>query len=177
MLKKVEVKIEGLTGLLMHAFPMDGGANESKMTPEQQAERAAYRDPDTKNLYIPGVAIQRCLVKAAAYSKGKGRASLQKSAAACLLVSPERVSLDTKNYAIDCRPVVIAATKGRVLRYRPRLDHWVVEFALEFDDALLSEKECRRIVDDAGSRVGLLDFRPERSGPFGRFIVQRWGNN
>jgi len=32
----------------------------------------------------------------------------------------------------------------------------------------------RHIVDDAGSRVGLLDFRPERKGPFGRFIVIEW---
>jgi len=30
------------------------------------------------------------------------------------------------------------------------------------------------VVDDAGVRVGLLDFRPERKGSFGRFMVVEW---
>jgi hypothetical protein len=45
---------------------------------------------------------------------------------------------------------------------------------LEYDDTLLSEKEVREILDNAGRRVGLLDFRPERKGPFGRFMVTAW---
>jgi len=32
-------------------------------------------------------------------------------------------------------------------------------------------------VDDTGQRVGLLDFRPEKKGPFGRFVVTRWDND
>ena len=36
------------------------------MTPEAQAELSAYRNPETKTLYVPGVNIQRCLVKAIA---------------------------------------------------------------------------------------------------------------
>jgi hypothetical protein len=33
---------------------------------------------------------------------------------------------------------------------------------------------ARRLVDDAGRKVGLGDFRPWRRGPFGRFTVVRW---
>ena len=36
------------------------------------------------------------------------------------------------------------------------------------------DKGLKAIVDDAGDRVGLLDFRPERKGPFGRFMVTAW---
>jgi hypothetical protein len=145
-----------------------------KRTPEEQAEIAAYRDAATQLLYVPGIALQRCLVRGAAYSKGKGRSSLQKSAAACLLIAEEKLSLGTQDFVVDARPVVIAATKGRIIRYRPRIDAWKVSFSLEFDPALLKESECRRIVDDSGTRVGLLDFRPERNGPFGRFVVVNW---
>jgi hypothetical protein len=35
----------------------------------------------------------------------------------------------------------------------------------------------RVIVNDAGSRVGLLDFRPEKKGPFGRFSVIKWDSD
>jgi copper chaperone CopZ len=159
----------------MHAYPMvDPPKGWEKYEPAEQAKIAEYRDPDTSECYIPGVAIQRCLVGAAAYSKGKGRASLQKQVAACVLVTPERCSLGTKEYTVDSRPVVIPATKGRIVRHRPRFDQWQCAFTIEYDTALLNETELRQVIDDAGSRVGLLDFRPEKKGPFGRFIVVEW---
>ena len=173
----IQVRLKGISPLLMHAYPLVAIENLEKKPIEEQAELAAYRDPETKQLFIPGTNIQRALVAAATYSKGKGRASLQKQAAACLLVNPQRVSLGTDTYAIDSRPVVIPATKGRVLRHRPLLDAWEIEFSIEYDKNLLTETQLRRIVDDMGSRVGLLDFRPEKKGPFGRSMVVAWSGN
>lgn len=158
----------------MHAFPMEPIEALEKKTPAEQAEYSAYRDPTTNDLYVPGVAVQRALINAATYSKGKGRGSLQKNAAACLMVLPERIPLGTKTYSLDSRPVVVPATKGRVMRHRPRLDSWSITFTLEYDDTLLKETEVRRIVDDMGKRVGLLDFRPEKKGPFGKSVVVKW---
>lgn len=158
----------------MHAFPLCPVEGIEKKPIAEQAEYGAYRDPDTRGLYLPGVAVQRGLVAAAAFSKGKGRASLQKVAAACLLVSPERIPLGTETYTVDSRPVVIPATKGRVMRHRPRLDTWRATFYLEWDATLMSQEQVRRVVDDMGTRVGLLEFRPERKGPFGRCVVTSW---
>ncbi len=173
-IQKVNCTIKGLSALLMHAYPMTPIEAIEKKSPTEQAELSTYRDPDNGQLYIPGIAIQRSLVGAATYSKGKGRGSLQKPVAACVQIFPERCGLGTKEFIIDSRPVVIAATKGRIVRHRPRLDNWQVSFSIEYDDTLLTEQQVRRIVDDAGSRVGLLDFRPERKGPFGRFVVISW---
>ena len=175
MTKTVLVEISGLSPLLMHAYPMTPIEAFEKKSAREQAEYAAYRIPnDSKMLYIPGVAMQRALVAGAAYSKGKGRASLAKPAAACLLVPDEYLSLQTREYVIDSRPAVIPATKGRIMRHRPRLDKWGVKFELHYDDTLLSAKQVRQIVDDTGSNVGILDFRPEKKGPFGRFKVILW---
>ena len=174
MVRQVQCTIKGQSALLMHKFPMETIAALEKKPAAEQAEIAAYRIPDTKELYVPGIAIQRCLVGAATYSKGKGRASLQKPVAACVIISPEYCSLGTQHYELDARPVVIPATKGRIIRYRPRLDEWQVSFTLEYDDTLLTEKQIRQVVDDGGSRGGLLDFRPEKKGAFGRFKVIEW---
>jgi hypothetical protein len=171
--KTVSVAIKGISPLLMHKFPMDK-VDESKLTAEEQAERGAFRDPDNGGLFVPGLNLQRALVAAASFSKGKGRASLQKQVAACVMVTPERISLGTERFAIDSRPVVIAATKGRVIRHRPRLDEWGIEFAIEFDPTLLTLADVKKILEDCGSRVGILDFRPEKKGPFGRFMVTRF---
>ena len=173
-MQTVKVRMRGLSPLLMHAYPMEPIEAIEKKSPKEQAELATYRDPETKELYVPGVAIQRALIGAAAYSKGKGRGSLVRAAAATFMVSPERISLKTKTYAVDARPVVMPATKGRVVRYRPRLDQWEILFELVYDETLMSSQQVRRIVDDMGSRVGLLDFRPERKGPFGRCVVVEW---
>jgi hypothetical protein len=170
------VTITGQSPILMHAFPLVPIEALEKKPIAEQAELAAYRDPDTRELYVPGVNIQRGLVAAASYSKGKGRGSLQKVVAACVLVSPERLLLGTHTYTIDSRPVIIPATKGRILRHRPRLDAWSLTFTVEWDDTLLTAQQMRRIVDDLGTRVGICDYRPEKKGPFGRAVVTAWQN-
>lgn len=173
-MKSIQVTIVGISPLLMHAFPLTPIEAIEKKTPEEQAEIAAYRDPEDKSLYVPAQMLQRALIGGAAYSKGKGRGSLARAAAACLLVSPERLSLGTKAYAIDARAVVVPATKGRIVRYRPRFDSWQLNFSVEHDETLIKGTELRRIIDDTGKRVGILDFRPEKRGPFGRFMVSSW---
>jgi hypothetical protein len=173
-LKKVSVKLKGTSALLMHAYPLIPLEAAEKKTAAEQAENAAYRDPDSKELYIPGVNIQRSLVAAAAFSKGKGRSTLQKQVAACVMVEQDRVGLGMKDYKIDSRRVVIAATKGAVVRHRPRIDDWTVSFTVSYDDTLINEKELRQVMDNMGARVGLLDFRPEKKGPFGRSMVIEW---
>jgi hypothetical protein len=39
---------------------------------------------------------------------------------------------------------------------------------------MLTVKLLREIVDAAGKRIGLGDFRPACKGPFGRFCVVNW---
>ena len=175
-MKSIQVEITGESPILMHAFPLVPLENPpiEKRSPAEQAEISAYRIPGKKTLYLPGTALQRCFVGAAAYSKGKGRASLQKQTAACLLIPEEYLSLGTEDYEIDSRAVVIAATKGRIVRHRPKITNWRCSFTIQYDESLLKASEVRNIVDDAGARVGVLDFRPEKKGPFGRFKVTSW---
>ena len=99
---------------------------------------------------------------------------MQKTAAACLFVAPEHLILDPQSWVVDSRPVVVPATKGRIIRHRPRFDEWTASCELEWDDTLLTKEQVRRIVDDTGRNVGLLDFRPEKKGPYGRFVVTSW---
>lgn len=174
--QSAEVTLKGLSPLLMHSFPMVPVEAIEKKTPQEQAELSTYRTPD-KQLYIPGVNIQRAFVSAATYSKGKGRGNLSRPAAACLMVNPEYVIIDPQTFTVDSRPVVIAATKGRILRHRPRFDKWEIKFQVCWDDLLLKESEVKRIIEDACSRVGFLDFRPEKKGPFGRAMVTRFEKN
>jgi hypothetical protein len=170
----IKVQITGRSPLLMHRYPLEPVAAVEKKSMAEQAELSAYRDQESKRLYLPGTALQRALVDGATYSKGKGRASLQKVAAACLFVTPINLDLGTSGYEIDSRAVVNPVTKGRIVRHRPMISNWQCEFDLSYDDTLLTPEQCRQVVDDTGSRVGVLDFRPAKKGPFGRFHVTHW---
>lgn len=105
-MKTVNVSIKGISPLLMHQFPMQPIIALEKKTPEEQAYYAAYLD-EKGNPYVPGIAIQRAFISGATYSKGKGRGSLTKVVAACVMITPERVPLiSPSKYSVDARPVV-----------------------------------------------------------------------
>ena len=173
MNKRINFRITGISPLLMHRFPLEPVPNIEKLPAGEQAEICLYRRDDG-TVYVPGITLQRALVAGATYSKGKGRGSLQKPVSACVLIEDEHLPLAEQEYTIDARAVVIPATKGRIVRYRPRFDDWQVEGSVMYDPELLSEMQLRQVFDDTGSRVGLLDFRPEKKGPFGRFTVTHW---
>ncbi|MFA5688594.1 MAG: hypothetical protein WC959_05560 [Kiritimatiellales bacterium] len=166
----MNIKIRGISPLLMNRFLLEPVPGLQKMTAEEQAEIAAYRT-EGGELFIPGINMQRALISGAKYSKGKGRASLQSVAAACLLITAEQLPLGCRKFTVDSRSVVVPATKGRIVRHRPRLNEWTLNFELEYDPELLSREQVETIVRDTGRRVGLGDFRPENKGMFGRFDV------
>jgi len=57
---------------------------------------------------------------------------------------------------------------------RPRFDSWSIDLSLQIDADSIAESLIRQLVDIAGSRIGLGDFRPQRRGVFGKFRVDRW---
>jgi hypothetical protein len=45
---------------------------------------------------------------------------------------------------------------------------WSLSFDIEFDDSIVNPKNLLKAMSDAGSLVGLGDWRPK----FGRFLVE-----
>ena len=172
-MKRIQVKIEGIHAMLMHKYPMAPIDGLDKKPPIEQAEIALYQHPDG-TIYVPSINVQRCLTKAGIYSKGKGRSTLTKTVAATVFITPDALTLKPQTWELDSRRVVIPATKGGIIRHRPRFDKWGLEFEIEYDETLLTETQMRRIVDDGGSKAGIGDFRPDKNGPFGRFMVVEW---
>lgn len=58
---------------------------------------------------------------------------------------------------------------ARVMRVRPMLPvGWRLSFVLEFDETIISESNLAKAMIEAGTLVGLGDWRPK----FGRFLVK-----
>jgi len=185
---QIEVTIEGVSPLLMNRFveanevKISNGTSSSlqsgnKGTPREQAEVKAYRDEDTGELYLPGPNLMRAIINAGIFHKaGKKQLTTQKSSLipAFMQIDDLVIPLNTDKWEVDSRSVVIPSTGGRIMCHRPRCDEWSCTFHLTVDDSGISESLARTLVDDAGMKIGLCDFRPERKGPFGRFKVTGW---
>lgn len=57
---------------------------------------------------------------------------------------------------------------------RPRFDAWSLTFRIDVDTKEIGENVIRDLIDKAGRRIGLGDFRPQRKGIFGQFVVEKW---
>lgn len=186
-MKKISVRIEGKTPLLMHRFTdseqlkATNGNRSSTIgdrgTPKEQAEESLYTNEEGI-IIIPQPNIYRTIVDAGKFFKnGKSKVTTQKSS-----LIPSALSMDQTYYelehdepwTVDTRPIRIPSTGGRILRHRPCFNVWALEFEFDLNEEMLGENLIRDIIDMAGIAIGLGDFRPDCKGPFGKFVVTKW---
>lgn len=186
-MSRITVKIQGVSPLLMNRFTEDAeravsttGSSSIKArkgTPREQAEPKAYRLEDG-TLYIPAPNIFAAIIQGGVFhnATGKKKCTTAKSSLipAGIVMESLECSLKTKDFEVDSRRVVIPATGGSIMAHRPRLDKWETNFTILTDDEMFDPDFVRKIIDSTGSKVGLGDFRPQRKGPFGRFVVTGW---
>jgi len=176
-MKKVKITIEGVTPLLMNSPKGMLEASEGMTTKtakrniKEEAEKLAYKT-EKGELYIPAEAIKGSLVNASAYKKF-GKYSARPMLAGGVRISPHEIGLGVKDYQHDIRTVVIQ--KARVVKCRPKLNKWKASFEIHYDETLIPDDVLiKPILEEAGKRVGLLDFRPQKLGEFGTFKITEW---
>lgn len=184
----IHATIEGISPLLMHRFTDEAqqsatsgtrtsSAAGDRGTPREQAEACLHTD-EGGNPIMPQPNIMSCIIEAGKFFKnGKSKITTLKTSllpSCVFLLEPYYKLEHDEPWDVDARPVRIPTTGGRIIRYRPCFQDWKVSFAIELDETELGMKLLREILDAAGKKVGLCDFRPGTKGPFGRFKVTHW---
>jgi len=177
--KRIDVKIKGLTPLLMNRLNPESLKTKSRMrmqtySTDKDAEQSAYMAEieGKKQLYIPMEAIYSMMIQTAKQYRVK-RVSLSSLLAGMMRIEPEKIPLGTDKYEVDERAVVIQ--KQRILKGRAKLPKWSAKFQIIYDSKRLPEgieATLKEILEDAGTRMGLLDYRPQHRGWFGTFVVE-----
>lgn len=185
---KINISIEGTTALICNKFhdaaaesassgTRTSSAAADKGTPLERAELKLYRGLDGLPM-IPQPNLLRCLVDGGRFHKaGRAQVTTAKSSIlyACLDIEGAEIKIQHREpWRVDTRAVRIPSTGGRILTHRPMFDDWKLSFVAELDDRIVGVKVLRDIIDDAGRRVGLGDFRPACKGPYGKFVVTAW---
>ena len=183
----IELTIAGTSPIIINKFTdaaaqaaTDGERASTKgerLTPAEDAEERLYVDEQGQPI-MPGPNLLMAFTSAGRFFKnGKTQLSTTKSSIIPAAIGLSEVYFPLQSKApwkVDTRPVRIPATGGRILRHRPMFDDWSIDFSLTVETDLLTVARVRDVVDAAGSRIGLCDFRPECRGPFGRFKVTSW---
>jgi hypothetical protein len=152
-------------------------------TPEEECKLGAYAV--NGHFAFPGIGVRNSLVGAAGSWKvkmpGSSRKMSARSVVATVNVEPELIPIldpktekPLKKYAIDVRRAVVQ--RNGVMRARPRFEEWMLTFDFVYDDETLLPENVEQLIpilEDAGKRVGIGDYRPSKSGWFGRFEVRK----
>lgn len=184
----INIIAEGIVPLITNRFTdeaaqqaTDGdrgsSAGADRGTPFEIAEKKLYKGLDGKPM-IPSPNLLRSIVDGGYFTKlGKKQVTTARSSMlySCVGINAVEIPIIHKQpWKVDTRPVRIPSTGGRILAHRPMFDDWRLEFEVELDTSIINAKLFRQIVDDAGSRIGLGDFRPSTKGPFGRYKIVKW---
>lgn len=186
-MKTIEVEIQGTSPLLIHRFSENDEQAKStrrikvkRYDPREEATKAAYIAPNG-TYYFSAFSIPGSMGNAGANHKMVGsRKTLRFIVPSAVRVLSDAITIlkedgkPAENFEVDARPVTIPATKGRVMRYRPRFDKWAANFHLLLDDNSLAIEDAQRLLEEAGQFIGIGDFRPEKRGPFGCFRVVKF---
>jgi hypothetical protein len=182
------MKLVGISPLILNRFTAEAAEKATNGTrgSSSAAERGTPLEQAKVRLYvgingelmIPQPNLLRCLVDGGRFHKvGKKQVTTNTESMlfACLDIEAAEIPLQfDEPWRVDTRAVVVPATKGRILCHRPMFDGWSLAFEVVLDTEIMGPRLLRAIIDDAGRRVGLGDFRPARKGPYGRFRCDEW---
>jgi hypothetical protein len=188
MSRIVKATIQGTAPILLHNPQQMNTQSDGKKkipTPAEEALIGCYWTDD-KHLGFPAINIHRSMVSAAGAFRA-GKLSMTPYIAGGIEVQPEIVPFYTLNdkgkkepiteYLIDTRRAVVQ--RQGIMRSRARIPKgWMLTFEITVSEEDLPQKTSldmlKAILAEAGRRIGIGDFRPQKTGPFGKFVVIEW---
>lgn len=173
-MKQINVTIKGTAPLLQHKMTTEQEAQLASKTKKSAGQSKADKPEDFlykigDKIVQPSEHILQAIIKQLSNYKiqGKGKKTYKELGKGSLNITPEYIEHKNQLWITDTRTVIIPATKGRVVRNRPRLNEWELAFTIELINDDLPVEVVKSALDDAGRESGIGDYRPR----FGRFIV------
>ena len=140
--------------------------------PHQEFLDATYFYDKKKKIYgMPVSAVKACLINAAHKDIGVEK-TLVRKAVFIKCDHPEGLLKMECSEPVMREDCVRLSMNSTDLRFRPQFDKWRVPLEINYDEALMKPQEIINLFARAGFGVGLLEWRPEKGGDYGRFEVR-----
>lgn len=187
-----EVQIRGIRPIIMHNGPAGldtrspANIEKAEIARKRGSNRTAADDARLQEIEcqialwldqkgaptIPEAAIRSCIEKGARKLKqgNQVREGMIVDAVLSFDYDKERYGVTVEELSKATQfTVPVKVGQSRILRTRAKFDEWEATFRLDTDDEEVDQEQLARWLDIAGRRIGLGDWRPEKSGTFGRF--------
>lgn len=183
---RIEMVLTGVTPLMFN--PKNDAISEKEMTPEQQAGMKVPKD-ESGRTGVPAVMLYRCwvgggthtTVKLVGSKTSRALTSSKGSSQVGSFISFEDIFfpfLDQKaGWVTSTMRFNAKMADGKVASketHRPQFSKWAIRVVAILDNAELSEKEFKLLVERSGKRVGLGAYSPRSSGWFGKYKISQW---
>lgn len=188
MLQKKEVKLTGVSPLIMHngllANPLNpvvqamkkisGKRNKTEADFEELSKLefngGIYMGQNGDGPIIPAHVIEACIINGAKKSKdgmiAKAAVFVEENPPLLYDGPRDRDGLWADESFRFIVPVNVQRSK--VMRTRPIFHDWSLEFTITYDDSQTDAAKIMMWLEAAGTQVGLCDWRPR----YGRFVVE-----
>jgi len=151
-------------------------------TPREEAQTKVYMHGDL--CILPGDMLMACLIAAGVFVRLDAKRQISTAKATVLpglmtlldFVMPLYVPNTEKpaTWEADVKQGRNPNGGEAVAICRPRFDAWSFGARILIDDHEIGENTIRELWDKAGRRCGLGDFRPNRKGVYGQYVIQCW---
>jgi hypothetical protein len=178
----VKIPIVGISPLIVHNFSekiqkeieakQQGKSKSSKhdiRKPKEEYEAAKHISPEGWEGF-PAGGFKKCLVRGA-----KAVGLVMKDVQSSVFIEPDcpKSNLVRINGKSQMRTDMVRIGMGSAdVRYRPEYTEWEAELTISFNEGLVSLDQVFQMTYAAGYGVGIGDWRPERSGSYGRFTLK-----
>ena len=139
---------------------------------ELETRRSIWWSDRKEAPVIPAGAIRSCIETAARTLKQGPlvRRGMVVNDDATFVYDADRYGRTLEELGRNCQfqnPVVVS--RARIIRTRALFEDWSAKFELAVDKSLIDAIHLADWLEIAGARIGLGDWRPDKSGFYGRF--------
>jgi len=175
-MKTIHATIEGERPILFNnpaGMKTKKTGKERTYKPEEDAAASCYWTEDGHSLAMPAMNVRAAMVNEARFYK-VGKKQATPYVAGAFEIEPAMIPFGTKEYEIDMRRAVVQ--HQGIIRARAMLRKWSLSFNVLIEDSAFPAilEMLPALLQDAGQRAGLGDFRLEKKGPFGKFKLAEW---
>lgn len=182
-LHRMVVDVKGQTPLIVHRFGEKAmGQIESKQqkkatmarearNPEEEFRDALYIiDAEEGKYGFPAAGIKKALVY------GGGRFGDEKMTVLRGVINIMGDLLEIKGPPPVMRSDPAVIGNGiKTIVYRPMFFPWEISVPVVFNSTMITEAQVLNLFQIAGFAIGIGDWRPEKNGTFGQFIIKEGG--
>ena len=173
-----------MTGDLLDALISKG--KKGKQVVEDRSHEEVAKDKVIKNeqgqIGLPPEYLYACLNNA---GRNVAFDTKKKMATATSSLIPSFLTIENEflKFKNQKEPMVVDKRRGvlnnagkmvAVGILRPKFKNWEFEIDLIVDEKEINPAKIKELFEKAGNTIGLGDFRPQKRGPFGRFMVAVW---